>query len=150
MEPTDDGRGWAGTRERVHRLRAADRDLRGFGAASHRLVLAPALTEAQVDDAERRLGIRFPEEYRSFLLEVGSGGAGPGYGLTTLRDGDDGWAWEGDGSAGARLDRLHVPARAVDELRALQAAVPEIGPLPEDFPTVAAWEAASAAWERAD
>ncbi|MFE0171429.1 SMI1/KNR4 family protein [Streptomyces sp. NPDC059002] len=52
-----------------------------FHEYGHRFELRPVLTEEQVAAMERRRGVTFPAEYRSFLLEVGAGGAGPDYGL---------------------------------------------------------------------
>ncbi|MFD6434935.1 SMI1/KNR4 family protein [Streptomyces venezuelae] len=56
-----------------------------FKERGHRFELRPVLTEEQVAAVERQRGVRFPEEYRSFLLEVGAGGAGPDYGLFTVK-----------------------------------------------------------------
>ncbi|GAA1929330.1 hypothetical protein GCM10009837_63740 [Streptomyces durmitorensis] len=80
---------WAGVRERVLALREAPgwRSVFGadFGTYGHGFELSPVLTEEQVRAAERRLGFGFPAEYRSFLLEVGAGGAGPDYGLFPIK-----------------------------------------------------------------
>ncbi|MDI3406154.1 SMI1/KNR4 family protein [Streptomyces cavernicola] len=76
---------WTGVRERVLALREAPYWQEVFGAkfldSGHRFELMPVLDEAQVAQGERELGVRLPEEYRTFLLEVGAGGAGPDYGL---------------------------------------------------------------------
>lgn len=76
---------WAGVRERVLALRKAPRWQEVFGADfhgyGHKFELLPVLTEEQLQAVERRLGTELPEEYRTFLLEVGAGGAGPDYGL---------------------------------------------------------------------
>ncbi|MFE0137003.1 SMI1/KNR4 family protein [Streptomyces sp. NPDC059037] len=80
---------WTGVRERVLALRAAPNRGSVFGAYhgryGHGFELTPVLTEEQVRAAERRHGFDFPAEYRSFLLEVGAGGAGPDYGLLPVR-----------------------------------------------------------------
>ncbi|WP_055568847.1 SMI1/KNR4 family protein [Streptomyces atriruber] len=55
-----------------------------FKEYGHRFELRPVLTEEQVDAVERRRGVTFPAEYRSFLMEVGAGGAGPDYGVFTV------------------------------------------------------------------
>lgn len=47
----------------------------------------PVATEAEVADAERRLGKDFPELLRRIFLEVGNGGFGPGYGLLGVGSG---------------------------------------------------------------
>uniref|UniRef100_UPI0034E04A8C SMI1/KNR4 family protein n=1 Tax=Streptomyces flavofungini TaxID=68200 RepID=UPI0034E04A8C len=82
------GEVWAGVRERVLALRDAPNRQAVFGAyfkeSGHRFELRPVLSEEQVARVERQDGVRFPDEYRSFLLEVGAGGAGPDYGLFTI------------------------------------------------------------------
>ena len=80
---------WTGVRERVLALREAPnwRAVFGaeFGTYGHGFELSPVLSEEQVRAVERRLGFDFPAEYRSFLLEVGAGGAGPDYGLFPVK-----------------------------------------------------------------
>lgn len=80
---------WAGVRERVLALRKAPRWWAVFGADfpdhGHNFELLPVLTEEQLGAVERRLGTELPEEYRTFLLEVGAGGAGPFYGLFPMK-----------------------------------------------------------------
>jgi hypothetical protein len=64
---------------------AADPKLRdSFGASSHRYRLRPPRPERDVEVLEASHGIRLPESYRRFVLEIGDGGAGPGYGLRPL------------------------------------------------------------------
>lgn len=58
-------------REAVAALAASDRNATRFGAAQHRYALAPPLTAAPGD---------LPDDMRTFVTEVASGGAGPGYG----------------------------------------------------------------------
>ncbi|MEV8615575.1 hypothetical protein AB0383_48110 [Amycolatopsis sp. NPDC051373] len=53
----------------------------GSGASAHGFRLAPRLSERDVQAVEGQFGASLPEPYRSFLVEVGAGGAGPGYGL---------------------------------------------------------------------
>jgi hypothetical protein len=70
----------ATVREALAALAARDPARRAFGAAAHRYELAPPLAAADLDAAARALGAALPEELRAFALEVGGGGAGPGYG----------------------------------------------------------------------
>lgn len=48
-----------------------------FGASSHGYVLQPPLPEARVRAWERERGIALPTDCRSFLVELGHGGATP-------------------------------------------------------------------------
>jgi hypothetical protein len=75
-------------RSRLRVSAEADPELVRFGAGTHRYLLCAALSEAEVVAFEERHGVRLPEAYRSFLTEVGDGGAGPDYGLYRL-DGAD-------------------------------------------------------------
>src|SRR5262245_26462750 len=90
---------WAGVRERVlrlSRLRGVDKV---FGARGQGFRLGAVMGEGEVLALEASLGGSLPEEYRSFLLSVGRGGAGPDYGLMTPVLGDGGWQWRGVGLA---------------------------------------------------
>jgi hypothetical protein len=58
-----------------------DRAAAVFGAAYHRFGVNPIVRRDELDAIENRLGCKLPAEYRSFLLDIGNGGAGPGYGL---------------------------------------------------------------------
>lgn len=80
---------WAGVRERVLALRNAPHWRVVFGADfhdhGHKFQLHPVLTEEQLRAVERRFETELPEEYRTFLLQVGAGGAGPDYGLFPMK-----------------------------------------------------------------
>jgi uncharacterized protein (TIGR02996 family) len=75
-------------RTNIDRLRTLDQDRRVFGArwpdAGHEYLLNPPLAEAELFEFELRHGNTLPAEYRAFLLRVGNGRVGPGYGLATL------------------------------------------------------------------
>lgn len=79
---------WDGVRLRVQALREAPGAKRVFGAHcryggdGHGFELSPPAREAAVIEFEQAVGVRLPEDYRAFLLEVSAGGAGPYYGLT--------------------------------------------------------------------
>ncbi len=81
----------------LERLRQADPRLEVFGAGAHQYALRSPLSESDVAAAEQHYGVRFPQEYRCFLLEVGAGGAGPFYGVFPLVKQGTSWVWEGDG-----------------------------------------------------
>jgi len=74
----------ATVREALATLAAGDRSLRRFGAAHHRYELAAPLASEELASLERALGAELPSDVRRFATEVGSGGAGPGYGWIPL------------------------------------------------------------------
>jgi hypothetical protein len=73
---------------RLAAVREADPGFARFGASQHRYRLGPVLPEADVRAFEVRHGVILPAAYRSFLLHVGDGGAGPHYGLLRLEGTD--------------------------------------------------------------
>ncbi len=70
--------------KKIGLLRDADPECLAFGARSHRYQFGPRLTARELAAFERAQRVRLPEEYRTFLLCMGNGGAGPGYGLFSL------------------------------------------------------------------
>ncbi len=71
-------------RNKLTQLAILDATFQVFGAESHQYQLNSCLEEAEIQAFESKYNIRLPCEYRSFLLEVGNGGVGPGYGLYRL------------------------------------------------------------------
>lgn len=87
--------GWAGVRDRVLRLRDLPGEWRGRSRAEW-FALEPVLSVADMAALEGWLGMRLPEQYRSFLIEVAAGGAGPcGWVSTVRRHVSGGWCWGG-------------------------------------------------------
>jgi hypothetical protein len=76
--------------DRIAELRRRDPDFQVFGADAHRY-RSRSTSEVEVARFERRHGVRLPEVFRRFVLDVTGGGVGPGYGLFGLEraDGDD-------------------------------------------------------------
>src|ERR1043165_2744216 len=72
---------WKSILDKLTETRALDRQCQAFGAEVHGYQLYPALTPQELTWAEEALGAPFPDELRTFHLEVGGGGAGPGYGI---------------------------------------------------------------------
>jgi len=67
-------------------LRAERRGLKPFGWEAHRLQLLPPVHEQELEQFEALHGVDLPPEYRTFLGQIGRGGAGPGYGLISLEN----------------------------------------------------------------
>jgi hypothetical protein len=83
--------------EKIKKLKDLDAERKIFGAKYHDYQLNPCLDEETINSLEKRYGIKLPDEYRKFLLEIGNGGAGPYYGLFKLGEQDSGWgfcSWE--------------------------------------------------------
>jgi hypothetical protein len=55
-----------------------------FGAKHHQFRVNPPIDPDELANVEQTIGIRLPKTYRSFLLEVGNGGAGTWHGLLPL------------------------------------------------------------------
>lgn len=60
-----------------------------LGAETHRYELNPPIEEQVLLDFEAEHGVRLPEEYRTFLLYAGNGGAGPYYGIAPFEKSSD-------------------------------------------------------------
>jgi hypothetical protein len=86
--------------QRLADLGLRDRRRRVFGAASHQYKLNPPLPVAVIEAFEKRYGVALPDDYRSFLTEIGNGGAGPSYGLLPFGKDEDDRDWEGGGLVG--------------------------------------------------
>ncbi|MEU6340189.1 SMI1/KNR4 family protein [Streptomyces sp. NPDC046977] len=87
---------WSGVRERVIAVVEAERRSQGRDS-SQDPVFEPVLTAAEIAEVEAQYGTELPDEYRTFLAEVGAGGPGPALELASLRrvDGTWGWVWAG-------------------------------------------------------
>ncbi|MFC8825935.1 SMI1/KNR4 family protein [Streptomyces sp. NPDC057137] len=140
-------RWWAGVRQRVEALGARPTGGEVFGAPSHGWIMEDPLTRGELADLEAQMGVRLPEEYRTFLLDVGAGRAGPAHGLFPVRRVQGRWRWEGDGAELADLSRLAepFPDRGPDPkvLAELVAQRPE----EEDFDAIEDFDDAIEAWD---
>ena len=72
--------------DKLSRLKQRDTSFSVFGSTSHRYLMAPPFTEAEIEGFEQKHKIRLPADYREFVKTVGSSGAGPFYGLMSLFD----------------------------------------------------------------
>ncbi len=138
---------WAGVRDRVAALGTQPACNGVFGALWHRWALDEPLTEEELAGLEGQIGVRLPEDYRTFLLRVAAGGAGPAYGLFPVRRAQSRWRWEGDGADLADLSALAEPfpeqgpdPRSLDDLQAQR-------PEEEDFDEIEDFDDAIEAWD---
>ena len=117
--------GWPGIRDRV--IAVGEAKLRARGRAPSRFpVFEPALSAEEVAEVEAQYGVTLPEEYRTFLMEVGAGGPGPSLRLMSLRRvaGTWGWVWDNDEEnawpldpSGPFVETADWPARQLAILR---------------------------------
>src|SRR5437764_10506 len=77
-----------------------DRHRRVFGSGSHQYKLNPPLAVSVIEAFEKRYDVSLPGDYRSFITEIGNGGAGPCYGVLPFGKDDDDRDWEGGGLVG--------------------------------------------------
>ena len=100
---------WHGVRDRVLRLGGMSSSDQAFASGAHGFALESPLTEDVIADVERAFRIQLPEEYRGFLLQVGAGGAGPAYGVFSLRQVGGSWGWAAEETHRTDPARLRDP-----------------------------------------
>ncbi|MEH2053049.1 SMI1/KNR4 family protein [Nostoc sp.] len=71
-------------KKKLTQLAILDSKFEFFGSESHQYQFKPCLSNKDIQLFESRYNIILPSEYRNFLLEIGNGGGGPGYGLYGL------------------------------------------------------------------
>ncbi|MEH1899912.1 MAG: SMI1/KNR4 family protein [Nostoc sp.] len=71
-------------KKKLTQLAILDATFEVFGSETHQYQFKPCLSDKDIQVFESRYNITLASEYRNFLLEVGNGGAGPGYGLSGL------------------------------------------------------------------
>jgi hypothetical protein len=79
-------------KELIAKLRRSDPKHALFGAIGHQYQFETPLSEAKLAAWERERGIELPGDYRTYLRELGNGGAGPSYGIFPLG------TWDGSGA----------------------------------------------------
>jgi SMI1 / KNR4 family (SUKH-1) len=70
--------------EKLNSLRALDQGCWYSGASEHRYSFHAPLSEHELFAFEQEFKVSLPSEYVEFLMHLGNGGAGPGYGLFSL------------------------------------------------------------------
>lgn len=142
-------REWSDVRGRLERLAAAPGAGEVFGSNGHEWVLEPSLTTAQLAELEAQLSVELPGDYRSFLLEVSAGVAGPGYGLFPVHAENGRWQWAGDGASLTGLDTLNQPFPHVEPFNPADGLPKQ--PDEDDYATEAEFnDAEDAYWEQHD
>jgi hypothetical protein len=68
-------------KHKLIQLANLDTDCEIFGSELHQYKIHPCLSSVQIQLFEQKYNTLLPNDYRNFLLEIGNGGAGPGYGL---------------------------------------------------------------------
>lgn len=131
---------WSDVGDRLQRLTRAPFPTAILGSQLHHWRLEPPLSPADLADLEDQLQVDLPDDYRSFLLQAGRGGAGPAYGLFPVRRINGRWQWEGDGADLTGLDTLSQPFPHVAAFNPAEG-LPE-PPAPADFTSPEAYEAA--------
>jgi hypothetical protein len=116
-----------------------------FGASTHKYKVNPPLSEAEIVTAEQKYSMQLPDDYRTFLREVGNGGAGPYYGLFKLGEEDDGHGhttWE----RGGLIGDLEAPFPHREAWNLPDTFWAE-GPWSREYATVEEQDAAGEAWD---
>jgi hypothetical protein len=67
-------------RARIEKLSQHPNARTVYGASTHAWAFKPPMPEAQLAAFEKRRHVSLPEQYRRWLHEVASSGAGPGHG----------------------------------------------------------------------
>jgi hypothetical protein len=78
-------------RNKLPEAKNADKDLKVFGAESHKYVVNRPASESEISEFENKYNIQLPACYKAFITQVGNGGigyadsaAGPYYGIYPL------------------------------------------------------------------
>lgn len=60
---------------KFEKLKEKDRNFKTFGSGSHKYKLNPVLSSEEVEQFENIYDIILPDEYKTFILNFGNGGA---------------------------------------------------------------------------
>lgn len=74
-----------------------------FGSRVHDYRLRPPLPASELESFEAKYAVSLPSDYKTFITQIGHGGAGPYYGLFPFGEQDDArdfCKWEGGGLVG--------------------------------------------------
>jgi hypothetical protein len=73
-------------KQKLELLKSKDNRLTNFGAQKHKYIFNKMVSQDTIEAFEKKYSITLPDEYKSFLTQIGNGGAGPYYGLESLED----------------------------------------------------------------
>ncbi len=86
--------------QRLADLDRRDPQRKVFGAKVHDYRLRPTVPISVIESFEKQYGISLPHDYRSFITEIGDGGAGPFYGLLPFGKDDTDCDWHSSSLVG--------------------------------------------------
>jgi hypothetical protein len=139
---------WADVRSRLARIATVPAAVEIHGAEAHRWILEPPLSVKEISELESQLRVELPDDYRSFLVQAGRGGAGPSYGIFPLRKTNGRWEWDSDDDAPGLtdMDRLSEPFPHTEAFNPHDLLPPQ--PIESEFETTESFYRASDSWER--
>lgn len=70
--------------QKLSAKKSLDPDCIGFGVQGHCYELMPPIAESKLVRLEEKFNLTLPDDYRSFITNIGNGGAGPSYGLYSI------------------------------------------------------------------
>lgn len=134
---------WSDLRVRLGRIALSPGRLDVFGSPGHRWILEAPISVEELHEIEAQLRVQLPNEYRSFLLEAGRGGAGPFYGISPLRNVGGRWDWDSEFLL-TQLDRLGEPFPHTEAFNPLSLAPRR--PRRDEFRSAQGFERALQSW----
>lgn len=112
--------------ETLRYARLWEMDLTVFGSMAHQYYLAPPLPVGALERWETEHGLTLPEDYRTYITQVGNGLAGPGYGILPFDLQTFDPAWKNPCIYGPeRQEEYNAVATEVQELMDEEVCTPE-------------------------
>src|SRR5512133_1044114 len=71
---------------KLSKLKQLDTSFKIFGSIVHQYKIGPLITSNKMIEIEKKIGVTLPDGYRSFVMGIGNGGAGPYYGIYEFGD----------------------------------------------------------------
>lgn len=73
-------------KNKLERLKNLDKAFSVFGSSKHQYILGSKVKSTSIKDFEKKYNIILPSGFKTFLQEIGNGGAGPYYGLEPIEN----------------------------------------------------------------